>query len=159
MRVRRSHVAALALLALLAACSRLPVPPRLGGLARQRVWTGARAGQLLDELHGTHVAAAACAIAEYGPDGELKLWLSRFSEPAQAQRVLDVMLARMERGTTPFAAPRQEADDPGRWFTFGPGGHHVLWVSGATLYWLQGEPARLSRGLAELPRPSTGSWT
>ena len=149
---------ALPLAVLLAACARAPVPARLGGLARSRVWQGERAARLVEELHGRAVAPASSTVAEYGRGGELRLYLSSFPDGAEANRILAAMLTRLESGDTPFTPPRELREQPGRWFTVGPGGHHALWAVGSSVYWLTGDPLRLQQATAELPAPPTGAW-
>jgi len=158
-RLGAARLATLALLAVtVAACGQAPLPPRLGGLRRSRVWTGERAARMISELHGKRVAPVNSTIAEYGKDGRLRVWLSRYPDPSHAQRAFAAMLARLGSGDAAFTKPRQEPDDPGRWFTVGPGGHHVLWASGASIYWVQADPGLLERALLELPGPSRSLW-
>jgi hypothetical protein len=150
---------ALPIAMLVAACGRAPLPARLGGLARTKVWQGERAARLVEELHGKAVAPVSSAVAEYGRAGELRLYLSSFPDGAEANRTLAAMLVRLESGETPFMPPRELRDQPGRWFTVGPGGHHALWAAGSSVYWLTGDPLHLQRAAAELPSPPTGAWT
>ena len=150
--------AMVALAVALAACARGPLPARLGGLARSRVWQGERAARLVEELQGRAVAPARSTVAEYGRAGELRLYLSRFPDGAEANRILAAMLARLESGDTPFTPPRELREQPGRWLTVAPGGHHALWAAGATVYWLTGDPLRLQQAASELPAPPTGAW-
>ena len=149
---------ALPIAVLLAGCARAPVPVRLGGLTRGKVVQGERAARLVEELHGRDVAPLTSTVAEYGRGAELRLYLSRFPDGAAANRVLAAMLARLESGETPFMPPRELRDQPGRWFTVGPGGHHALWAAGDSVYWLTGDPLHLQRAVAELPAPPTGAW-
>jgi hypothetical protein len=152
-------VDALIALALALACTRVMVPPHLGGLARRGVVVGERAARMIAALHGKAVAPHASAVAEYGERGELRLFLARYQDHGEASDVLARMVARMASGATPFSPPRLHGALQGRYLTFGPGGHNVLWVAGATVYWLQGGAADIERALPELPAPAAGVWT
>ena len=143
---------------LLAGCARAPVPARLGGLTRSKVWQGERAARLVGELHGGDVAPTSSTVASYGRRGELRLYLSIFPDGARANRTFAAMLARLESGETPFSRPRELRETPGRWFTVGPGGHHALWAAGSSVYWLTGDPNRLQQAVSELPAPPSGAW-
>ena len=157
--MRRSVTIALAVATLVAACARPLLPVRLAGLHRTRVWSGERATRLIAQLHGRQVAPGASIVADYGAKGELRVYLSAYLDDAEAVRVLGTMIGAMRSGTTPFTPPRQDAGGSGRWLTFGPGGHHELWVSQGRLYWLQGSPDAVKQAAAELPPPVAGSWT
>jgi hypothetical protein len=163
--VRRSVTIALAMAAGLAAamvaaaCARAPLPVRLAGLHRTRVWTGERASRIITQLHGRQVAPRDSIVADYGAKGQLRVYLSYYPDDAEAVRVLGRMIGVMRSGTTPFTPPRQDTSGAGRWLTFGPGGHHELWVSQGRLYWLQGSPDAVQQAAAELPPPVAGSWT
>jgi hypothetical protein len=159
--VRKASAAAVAavVLAWAAACAKPAVPARLGGLVRSKVLTGERAAKAIGALHGRDVAPRTSVVAEYGRSGALHLYVSEFAGPAATQRALTAMLAGLGGGRTPFRAPRRDDLRPDRWFTVGPGGHHVLWVSGSSVYWLAGHPGLLDRAMAQLPAPSHGEWT
>ena len=149
---------ALLIAALLAACARAPLPGRLCGMARSKLWRGEHASMLVADLHGKNVAPTSSTVAEYGRAGQLRVYLSRFADAAKAQRSLDLMLARLGSGETPFSEPRELREHPGHWFTVGPGGHHAVWVSGESLYWVTAGPGQIEQALSELPAPSTGRW-
>jgi hypothetical protein len=157
--VRRSATLLLLAVTALAACARAPLPVRLAGLHRSRVWTGSRAARMVAEMHGKQVAPANSMVADYGAKGELRVYLSLYGNDAEAFRVLGRMVVGMRSGGTPFAPPQQEPGGSGRWLTFGPGGHSVLWVSGDRLYWLLGSPDAVRQAASELPAPIAGSWT
>jgi hypothetical protein len=157
--VRTAGAAALAVLAIAAACAKPAVPVRLGGLVRSKVLTGERAVRAIGTLHGSAVAPQRSFVADYGRRSELKLYVSHFPGPAGAQRAMSAMLAGLRGGRTPFRPPRRDDRWPDRWFTVGPGGHHVVWLSGSSVYWLAGAPDRLERAMEELPAPSRGEWT
>jgi hypothetical protein len=159
--VRKASAAAVAavVIALAGACAKPAVPVRLGGLARSKVMTGPRAARAIAALHGRDVAPHTSTVARYGRAGELHLYVSDFAGPAGAQRALTAMLAGLQSGRSSFRAPRRDDLRPDRWFTIGPGGHHVLWVSGSSVYWLAGYPGLLDRAMAQLPPPSHGEWT
>jgi hypothetical protein len=154
-----ARAGALAGLALVTACARVMVPPHLGGLARERVVVGEHAAKMIAAMHGKSVAPRDSAIAEYGTRGELRLYLSRYRDRDEAREVLARMVNRMASGATPFSPPSSQGAMQGRYLTFGPGGHNVLWVAGATLYWLQGGAGNIERAFPELPAPAAGTWT
>jgi hypothetical protein len=145
--------------AVLAACARAPLPVRLAGLHRTHVWTGERAARMIAQLHGKKVAPANSVVADYGAKGELRIYLSTYPDAGEASRVLETMIRGMRSGGTSFTSPREESAGSGRWLTFGPGGHHELWVSQGRLYWLQGSAEAVQEAAAELPAPVAGSWT
>lgn len=156
---RSSAAAALAVVAVVVACARPALPPRLAGLHRTRVWTGARAARMVADLHGRDVAPHESVVADYGPSGQLRVWLARYPDGVEAAEVLTRMVEGMRGGRTPFSEPHQLPNAPGRWVTVGPGGHSVIWASGPLLYWLQGEPETVLRAADELPPPSRGQLT
>ncbi len=154
--MRRSLAAAFAAAVVLAACGRTAVPVRLAGLHRVHVWTGARAARMVAELHGAGVAPRDSTVADYGAPGQLRIWISRYPDEVHAMEVLVRMVEGMRTGRSPFATPQQLQGPPGRWLTVGPGGHNVLWTSGPTVYWLQGDPNAVLRAADELPPPTRG---
>jgi hypothetical protein len=156
--VRRSFAIALVLGTALVACARAPLPVRLAGLHRTRVWTGQRATRLIAGMHGKDVAPRVSIVADYGARGELRVFLSVYASGSQAARALARMLDGMRSGNTPFTPPRPDGTS-GRWLTFGLGSHHLLWVSEGRVYWLQGHPEAVQNAAAELPSPSPGVWT
>ena len=155
----RRRLAALLCAAALAACARPAMPPRLAGLPRTQLWSGVRAARMVAQLHGRSVAPEASTVADYGRPGQLRVWLSRFPDGVEAQRVLARMVDGMTSDRTPFEEPRELDGAPGRWVTVGPGGHSLLWASGDRLYWLQGEPEAVMGAADELPPPSRGRLT
>ncbi len=114
---------------------------------------------MVAQLHGRSVAPESSTVADYGRSGQLRVWLSRFSDGVQAERVLARMVDGMSAGRTPFDKPREQTEAPGRWITVGAGGHNALWASGSLLFWLQGEPGAVMRAAEELPAPSRGQLT
>ena len=114
---------------------------------------------MVAQLHGKDVAPADSTVADYGGAGQLRVWLSRYPDGVEAEKVLARMVSGMSSGRTPFAAPRAQGGAPGRWITVGPGGHSVLWASGRLVFWLQGEPEAVLRAADELPSPSRGTLT
>jgi hypothetical protein len=141
------------------ACSRVPTPPHLAGLHRTAVVTGARAERLATWMHPATVAPLSTTIADYGRRGELRLYLSTFPNQESAFRAFDAMIQGIRAGDTAFRVLREDPALPGRWVTYGPGGHHMIWVSRRQLFWLQGDPETVERAAAELPAPLIGSWT
>lgn len=114
---------------------------------------------MIAEMHGKQVAPRNSMVADYGARGELRVYVSLYRDDAEAFRVLGTMIRGMRSGRTPFTPPQQETGGSGRWLTFGPGGHHELWVSQGRLYWLQGAADAVQQAAAELPPPVAGSWT
>ena len=157
--LRGAAASAAAAVVALAACSRVPLPMRLAGLHRNRVWTGVSAARLVSAMHGRPVAPANSVVADYGGRGELRVYLSTFADAASAYRAFDAMMRAIRDAASPFGQPREQADSPGRWVIYGPGGHNMLWVSRAQLFWLQGSPEAVQGAAAELPSPSQGTWT
>jgi hypothetical protein len=132
---------------------------RLAGLHRTHLWSGAQAARMMAKLHGKEVAPRDSTVADYGRDGQLRVWLSRYPDGVEAERVLARMVDGMRTGRTPFAAPRVQGGASGRWITVGPGGHSALWASGRLLFWLQGDPGAVMRAADELPTPSHSQLT
>lgn len=114
---------------------------------------------MMAELHGRPVAPRSSLVAHYGRRNEVRLWLSRYADPAEARRVVDAMVAGIQRGGTPFHPPWSDGEVRGRWLTYGAGSHHALWAAGSTVYWLEAEPAILFEALGQLPKPAGGVWT
>ena len=158
MAPRRVAIAASMTLAVMlaGACGQAPLPSRLAGLVRSRVLVGRQASRLLARMHGREVAPADTSVAEYGRSGSLRVWMSRYPDGATAQRTLAGMLSGMRQGKTPFVQPSEDRFVPGRWTTVGLENHHVIWVSGRTLYWLEGPPDLVFRAADELPVPTVG---
>ena len=114
---------------------------------------------MMAQLHGKEVAPPDSTVADYGRDGQLRIWLARYPDGVEAEKALATMVEGMRTGRTPFTAPREQDSTPGRWITVGPGGHSLLWASGRSLFWLQGEPDAVMRAADELPAPSRGQLT
>lgn len=155
MRVIRFPVA-LALAALLAGCGQTPLPPRLAELPRTRALAGEAARRHLAQLHGRDVAPADSLVAEYG-QGQLRVYLSRYRDAVTAQAELERMLAGLRRGRSPFTAPVPDPTARGRWTTVGLDAHHLVWASGRSVYWLEGDPMRVFRAADQLPPPGGGT--
>ncbi len=153
MAVRAELAAVLALAVALPACGRTPLPPRLAGLARSRIVTGQQAARLVQRLHGRRVATASFSVAEYGRRGQLRVWLARYRDFPTAYRDFQRMLDAMRRQVTPFQPPREDPRQQNRFVTVGNGAHHLLWVSGPCLYWLEGDPETLFAAAHDLPEP------
>ncbi len=145
----------LALVAVLAAsCGAPPLPPRLAGLPRGRVLSGREAVRLVERLHGHRTAVPDTLVVEYGRGRELRVWLARYRDFPSAYHDLERMVQALRSRPTPFAAPRQDRREANRWFTVGNGAHHLFWVSGANLYWLEGKAEAVWAAAQELPAPS-----
>jgi hypothetical protein len=159
-RLRGSAAAILAAAVLaLAACAQPPLPSRLAGLPRTRLYTGQRAVRMLGEVHARRLAPKSAAVGVYGRRGELRVWLARFADGGEAQQVLRAMLERLDSGGTPFSPPRQQREWPNRFFSVGPGAHNVFWVADDAVYWLEGPPGIIDPALDGLPAPPSGTWT
>lgn len=141
-----------------AGCGRPPLPTRLSGLPRVRLFTGERAVRMLGELHARRLAPSSAAVGVYGRRGELRVWVARFANGDDAQTVLRTMLGRLRAGESSFSPPKQQAHRPNRYFSIGPGGHHVFWVAGDAVYWLEGRPDVIDAALDGLPGPPSGAW-
>jgi hypothetical protein len=152
-------VALLVVVTLAASCARPPLPSRLAGLPRTRLYTGLRAVRMLNELHTRPLAPHSAAVAVYGRGGELRVWLARFADGTEAQQVLHSMVGELQSDSSPFSPPRQQREHPNRFYTVGPGGHNVFWVAGDGVYWLEARPDLIDGALAGLPAPPAGSWT
>jgi hypothetical protein len=148
-----------ALVGTLTACAPSPVPRTLADHKRIRMVSGERAAALVARLHGRKVAPRQSVLAEYGRGAVITVWLATFASNAEAQRTLGSMIGGIKAGRSPYASPWTEPEEPSRFLTFGPGGEHALWVSGRSVYWLQAAPELFERALAELPPPTTGTWT
>ena len=153
--MRASAPALLVLAALLAGCGQSPLPPRLADLPRARVLAGEPARRHLARLHGRDVAPPDSLVAEYG-GGRLRVYLARYSDAVTAQRQLERMLAGLRRGHSPFTRPAPDPHARGRWTTVGLDAHHVLWATGRTVFWLEGEPTVVFRAADQLPPPNPG---
>jgi hypothetical protein len=123
------------------------------------VITGSKAAGMMAELHGRPVAPRSSVVAQYGRGNEVRVWLSRYADPAEARRVVEAMVAGIQRGGTPFHPPWPDSEARGRWLTYGAGGHHALWAAGTNVYWLEAEPAFLFEAMSQLPQPPGGVWT
>ncbi|MCS7181932.1 MAG: hypothetical protein NZ869_02325 [Thermoanaerobaculum sp.] len=152
MRARRS-VIALFLLGLIA-CGQPPAPRSLAGLARTRVWAGRQAIALLEDLHGGRFRPPQAVVAEYGR-GTMTLYVAIFASDGAASATLQRMVRVMEHSPE-FTPPRPQREEPQRFLTVGPGGHHLFWRSGRKVYWLAGEPERVFIAIQELPPPAPG---
>lgn len=139
------------------ACGHAPLPPRLGGLPRTRMWTGARADSLTQHLPMQEVRPRESMVAEYGAPGQLRVLLARYRDSVQAYRALSVILEHLSRAESPFSPPRERRDSPGHWYTVAPDGRHeVGWVSDGTLFWVMGEPRAVERAMSRLPEATRG---
>jgi len=154
LRARANLALALVGIVALATCGQTPLPPRLAGLSRSRVVAGPQAERLVRRLHGRDVTAAAITVAEYGRRGQLRVWLARYPDFPTAHRELRTMLAAIRERPTPFQRPWEDPRMPNRWITVGNGAHHLLWVSGRSLFWLEGAPEAVFAAAEELPAPA-----
>lgn len=144
------------MLTALIACGRAPLPPRLAGLPRIRVVSGREAVRWVERLHGRSVSTAAITVGEYGRRGQLRVWVARHRDFSAAHTELQRMLRAMREHATPFERPLEDPRHPNRWITVGNGAHHLLWVSGGDLFWLEGTPEAVVAAAEELPQPPSG---
>lgn len=147
---------ALAVLLLLAACGQPPVPRTLAGLPRSKVLAGRKAIELLRQMHQGRFQPPNAVVAEYG-QGRLRLYLAFFPSPTDARAALQAMTEAMARSRS-FSSPRPQRENPQRFLTVGPGGHHLFWRAANRVYWLAGEPERVFAAAQELPAPAPGVW-
>ncbi|BCW92799.1 MAG: hypothetical protein KatS3mg007_0693 [Thermoanaerobaculum sp.] len=145
-----------ALLLALLACGQPLVPRHLAGLSRSKLLTGRPAVELLRQLHQGRFQPPGAVVAEYG-HGRLTLYLALFKSPAEAKAALEAMTEAMAHSRS-FAPPRPQRDEPQRFLTVGPGGHHLFWRSENKVYWLAGDPERVFAAAGELPAPPPGVW-
>lgn len=120
--------------------------------------TGRQAARLVAHAHGTDVAPPDSLVADYGRRRELRVWMARYGDFPAAHRALTKMLDAMRRGSTPLSPPWEDPRSPNRWATVGNGAHHLVWVRGRSLYWLEGEPSAVFRAADELPAPSAAQF-
>ncbi len=144
------------LLLVLAACAQPPAPRTLAGLPRTQVLAGRRATELLRQMHGGRFQPPHAVVAEYGR-GRLNLYLAVFPSAAEARAALRAMTEAMAKGSA-FSPPRPQREQPQRFLTVGPGGHHLFWRADNKVYWLAGEPERVFAAAEELPQPAPGVW-
>lgn len=145
-----------AVLFLLAACGKPEVPRTLAGLSRSKVLVGRRATEMLRQMHQGRFQPPDAVIAEYG-NGRLNLYLARFPSPAEAKGALQSMTEALAQSAS-FSPPRPQREQPQRFLTVGPGGHHLFWRVANKVYWLAGEPERVFKAADELPSPPPGVW-
>lgn len=146
----------LVLLLLLAACGQPLVPRRLAGLARTKVIVGRQAVQLLGDMHGGRFQPPNAVVVEYGR-GRLVLYLAIFPSSNEATASVQNMARALEKSGE-FSSPRPLREEPQRFLTVGPGGHHLFWRSGAKVYWVAGDPDSVFAASQELPPPAPGLW-
>lgn len=96
-------------------------------------------------------------MAEYGQHGQLRVWLAHYPDFPTAHRELERMVAAMRERPTRFRRPAADPRLPNRWITIGNGAHHLFWVSGHDLFWLEGTPEAVFAAAEELPAPSATS--
>lgn len=127
---------------LILGCSRsadLPTPERIGEKERVREITGKQAARVVDKMHGLSVATHANVIAEYGRDKKDLLYISRYSDPAEAHKAFDLMIEKMaaaKKGPFFHLMPLGQYDNK-VYMTLGMGAMHYIYVSGKSLLWLQ----------------------
>jgi hypothetical protein len=156
----RGVLTAMLLATAVLACGRAPLPPRLGGLPRTRMWTGARADNLTRHLPMKEFQPRESTVAEYGAPGQLRVLLARYRDGVEAHRALALILEHLSRSESRFSPPRERRDSPGHWYTVAPDGRHeVGWVSDGTLFWVMGEPRAVERAMTRLPRATHGELT
>lgn len=150
----RKSLSVMAVVLALTACGQPLAPRRLADLLRTRVIAGRPAVQLLTDMHGGRFRPPNAVVAEYGR-GRLTLYVAVFQGPTEAMASLREMVAALEK-TDEFSPPRPLREDPHRYLTVGPGGHHLFWRSEAKVYWLAGEPEAVFAAVSELPPPPRG---
>lgn len=143
-------------LLLVASCGKPEVPHSLAGLTRSKVLVGQRAAELLRQMHQGRFQPPNAVVAEYGK-GRLSLYLAFFPSPTEATAALQAMTKAMARNAS-FSPPRPQRENPQRFLTVGPGGHHLFWRAANKVYWLAGEPQRVFAAAEELPSPAPGVW-
>lgn len=136
----------------LLACSQpadLPVPEMVGDLHKSSVDIGEKADNEINQLHGIEVAAEQNAIVHFGENSKEMLYISRFSDDAQARKAFDDMIkkiAESDAGVFQHLMPiKKYGGDV--FMTIGMGHIHYIYVSGPHVLWLQ---TRQSLGL-DLP--------
>lgn len=114
-------------------------PEKIGENQRVRVITGDRAAAIVNKLHSGEVAGDDNAIAEYGNDNKVILYITYYKDPKAAQKGFDAMIEKI-RATpnSPFfhlmPLPKYQNKV---YITLGMGGVHYIYVSGNFLLWLQ----------------------
>jgi hypothetical protein len=117
----------------------LPTPEKIGEKERVREITGKQAAQVVDKMHGRSIATNANVIAEYGRDKTDLLYISRYSDQAEAQKAFDLMIEKMAAAKNgPFfhLMPLGQYDNK-VYMTLGMGAMHYIYLSGKSLLWLQ----------------------
>ena len=127
---------------LILGCSRsadLSTPERIGDKERVREITGKQAARVVDKMHGLSVATRANVIAEYGRDKKDLLFISRYSDQAEAHKAFDLMIEKMaaaKKGPFFHLMPLGQYANK-VYMTLGMGAMHYIYVSGKSLLWLQ----------------------
>jgi hypothetical protein len=135
-------IVGLGFIILILGCSRsadLPTPERIGDKQRVREITGKQAARVVDKMHGLSVATHANVIAEYGHDKKDLLFISRYSDQAEAHKAFALMIEKMAVAKKrPFfhLMPLGQYDKK-VYMTLGMGATHYIYVSGESLLWLQ----------------------
>lgn len=129
-----------------------PLPAELLGRTLGKSHSGARAAEMLGEMHGRGVAGAESYIGSYGPEGSMiVVYVSRFASGDDAKAQLDAMSTRIGSGSGGFS--EHVVDTVGGVEVHGVQGHgqvHYFYARGSDVTWLAA-PVGAARGsLAEL---------
>lgn len=114
------------------------MPDVLAGLPLTHRVDGPNATGEIDRLHGKAIRVGAASIAHYEWSGTVAmLYVSDVYLGFLADRMLQAMTERMQKGDSPFAPPRQfrQAGQSIFW-TLGEGQAHFFYRRGSKLVWL-----------------------
>ncbi len=115
-----------------------PTPPELAGLTRTALITGPTAVTAIHQLHNSQFPLRSGAVAQYGRQNEITLWVAGAPLALMAQRMVDVMEEQIQGGETPFQ-PLATRTIGGRTIfdVDGLGQRHFYLRSGAFVIWIE----------------------
>ncbi len=114
-----------------------PTPPELAGLPRTAVITGPTAVTAIHQLHNSQFPLRSGAVAQYGRQNEITLWVAGAPLTFMAQRMVDVMEEQIQKGETPFQPLATRAIGGRTIFEVdGLGQRHFYFRSGLLVIWI-----------------------
>ena len=119
--------------------SHLETPEKMGEKERTKIISGEKAARVVNKMHSLTVAPDSSIIVEYGRGKKDVLYISRYSNQIEANKILDLMVGKIaaaEKG--PFFHLMQIRKYKDKvYMTLGMGAIHYIYLSDKSILWLQ----------------------
>ncbi len=119
--------------------SHLETPEKVGEKERTKIISGEKAAHVVNRMHGLSVAPDASVIVEYGQGKKDVLYISRYRNQDDANKILHLMVGKIasaEEG--PFFHLMQIRKYKDKvYMTLGMGAIHYIYLSDNSILWFQ----------------------